>query len=131
MSKKITKNVRQYVERHRRQYQAKDFIFDSYNPPNTMFKVANELPLVLLQLPNNVIRLYLFLLTKLKRNQDIAKACTVHVTHEEVTFMSRNTFYKCINILNDKELVLKTTMDFTYIINIQYANKLYSPKPEI
>ena len=131
MSKKITKNVRRYVERHRRQYQTKDFIFDAYNPPNTMFKVANELPLILLQLPNNVIRLYLFLLTLLKRNPDIAKACTVQVAPIDVVFMSRNTFYKCINILHDKELVLKTDQDFTYIINIQYANKLYSPKPEI
>ncbi len=48
----------------------KTFIFDSYSAPNTMFSIHNSLPELLLNQSMSAIRVYLKILTLLKRNHD-------------------------------------------------------------
>ena len=132
MSNKIHEHVSQYVDRHRREYITEDFAYSAYTPPHTMFDISNDLPAKLLDLSSSSIRLYLVLLSRLRRNVDVVKACTVVVKQSDLSsIMSRNTFYQSLKELIGARFVLKTKQRSTYIVNIQFANKLYKPKLDV
>lgn len=125
----IITDIQDYIDRHEREYNTKDFSYSSYNAPHTMYYVSNDLDEILLEQSVHAIKLWHVILSTLKRNVDGTKACTIVMTYESCReHLSRNYFYKAIKELVDSALLFRTPCKHTYVVNIVYANKLFRPK---
>jgi hypothetical protein len=125
------KSTSQYLESHLREYLTDEFAYASYNTPNTTYRVSNDLDGLLLECSNTSIRLWHMVMMRVKRNTDPVIAVTVRLHPQDFSGgISRNAYYKSMNELTSKRLLLATHVKGEYIVNIQYANKLYNPKLE-
>jgi len=121
-----------HVENKSRTYVSKDMAYTSYNAPNTMYQVSNDLDELLLTCSYHSIRLWHAIMSRVKRNQDPVKVISIELrSHMFSEYLSRNYYYKALKELVDKELLLLTTTKCLYVINIDYAHKLYRPKLDI
>lgn len=128
----IINDINEYLSSHLREYLTDEFAFSSYNPPNTMYYVSNNVDEILLTLSHHALKMWHRSLSLLKRNTDPAKACTINVTYSDYSdILSRNYFYKARTELIESRLIYKTTDWNLYVINVSYANKLYKPKLDI
>jgi hypothetical protein len=129
MNIKIHEHISSYVDSLRREYISDDFIYASYNAPNTTYKFANDLDHIMLSLSHPAIKVWFRTMTLLKRNSDPVLACSIQLKLEYFTdIMSRATYFKAVAELVARDLLIKTPKRSLYIINIKYANKLYNPK---
>lgn len=125
-------DIDDYINRHERSYQTKDFIYSSYHSPHTMYKVSNDVDEILLTMSFHAIKMWHRSLSLLKRNLEPSKACTVAIVYSEYSdILSRNYFYKALRELLQSKLLFATVDKHIYVINLIYANKLYSPKLDI
>jgi len=121
-----------YLARIKRTYITGSFAFTSYNPPNTMFEIKNDLPDLLLTLEPMALRLYLKCLTLLKRNHEPTLAITILLSHKVAAdIMTRSTYYIALKQLIALGLLVKTPAQGIFIICPTYATKLFKPKLDI
>ena len=69
-------NIPEYLEHHRREYLTDEFAFSSYNPPNTMYQVSNDVDEILLTVSFHAIKMWHRSLSLLKRSKDPSQACS-------------------------------------------------------
>ncbi len=104
-------------------------MYKTYNPPNTMFEISNNLPEILLTLPTTCREMYLRILVMLKRNPDPVLSCTTIMSFKIYKeFMSRASYYKNKKLLMNEQLILKTSDPTIFVVNVNYACKLPKPK---
>lgn len=128
----IVTDIPEYIDRHQRSYLTKDFAYSSYHSPNTMYKVSNDLDEVLLSLSYHAIKMWHRNMTLLKRNIDPIKACSITIVYNNYDdILSRNYYYKALKELLVSNLIYPTSDKHVYVVNLVYANKLYSPKLDI
>jgi len=128
----MIKNTEHYLEQHLREYITNEFAFASYSPPNTMYQVSNDVDELILTLSFHANKMWHRSLSRLKRNQDPVKACSLMFAYSEYQdIMSLNYYYKAIKELLKVSLLYSTPNKSVYVINITYANKLYKPKLDI
>ena len=97
-----------------------------------MYQVSNDVDEVLLTLSYHAIKMWHRSLSRLKRNSDATKACSLSMMYEEYSdILSRNYYYTALKELLDVELIHSTLDKHVYVISITYANKLYKPKLDI
>ena len=125
-------DINDYLNSHERQYRTKDFIYNSYNSPNTMYQVSNNLDELLLTLSFSGLKMWHRCMSLLKRNGDPTIACTIVMNyHSFCDILSQKYYYIAMKELQQKDLLLATRYKNRVIVNIDYANKLYKPKLEI
>lgn len=125
-------DLTKYLESHTRDYITEEFAFSSYNAPNTMYNVSNKLDAILLECSFGTMKMWHMIVLRLKRNADPVKAIVVELNHTQFTHViARNTYYRSLKELTDKQLLVATPRRGEYVVNIVYANKLYSPKLDI
>lgn len=125
-------NTQEYLDQHLREYLTEEFGYASYSPPNTMYNVSNDLDELLLTLSYHALKMWHRSLSRLRRNPDPVKACSLQIVLTEYSdILSRNYYYKALDELIGAQLIHKTPVRHLYVINITYANKLYKPKLEI
>ena len=128
----MIKNIQEYLSSHQRDYITDDFAYSSYNAPNTMYQVSNDLDEVLSECSLSSIKLWHLIMLCVKRNSDPVKAISVTLSHDMFTGkISRNHYYKSLKELVERRLLLTTDIKHVYIVNVQYAHKLYKPKLDI
>lgn len=128
----MIKDLTRYLERHKRDIITDDYAFSTYNAPNTMYQVSNDLDSLLLTQSAKAIKLWHMVMLFLKRNSDGTKAIVVVMKYDLFSVgLSRNSFFKAFKELVDCNLLIPTLDSSVYVVNIQYANKLYKPKLDI
>lgn len=105
-------------------------MYNSYNPPNSMYKINNDLFDVLLSVSPVACKLYMRMVSDLKRSSDTVLAVTVVSKPELYTSITkdRSYYYKAVKELVVLDLLIKTPKRGVYIINPKWANKLPNPK---
>lgn len=131
-NKKQQDYIESYLESKRRDYITDSFAYASYHTPNTMFRINNRLPELELQLPYKSLQLWLRCLMLLKRNHDPVFGCTITLDAESVKdLMSANIYFKAKRHLLNEGFLIKTLKRGIYIVNVDYASKLFKAKLEI
>lgn len=126
------KDIAQYLETHLREYHTDEYLWYSYHAPHTMYHVSNDLDEVLLEHSYHAIKMWHRTMSRLKRNRDASKACTVTMKYKAYEdILSRNYYYLALKELVNSSLLLPTPVKQVYVVNLLYANKLYKPKPEV
>ena len=128
----MIKDMKTHLEDKTRTYVGPDMAYHSYNPPNTMYQVANTLDQVLLTCSYHSMKLWHSIMSRVKRNTDPVKVISIELRYTLFSdHLSRNYYYMALKELTDKELIQTTTTKCLYVINIDYAHKLYRPKFDI
>ena len=128
----IHNHISEYLESRKSEYLTPEFGYASWNPPNSMFNISNNLPDILLELEPATCRVFLKILSLLKRNHDPVMAVTLHIKYEYFkNLVGRTKYYSSIKELLDKGLLIPTLRKSVYIISIKHANKLFKPKLEL
>ena len=116
-----------YLETCKTTYLTDKFGYTSYNKPNTMFNIHNDLPDLLLTLNSTPLRMYIKCLSLIKRSHEPTAAITISFNIKDFD-LSRSAFYSSKKELIDAGLLIKTPKPSVMIINVHYANKLFKPK---
>ena len=125
----IVNEVRRYLSMETMLLGFGKHVYKTYNPPNTMFEISNDLPELLLMLPTTCRDMYLRILVTMKRNPDPVLGCTTIMSFDIYReFMSESSYYRNKKLLMDKQLILKTSNPTVFVVNINYACKLSKPK---
>lgn len=120
-----------YLNKLKRNYLTSEFGYSSWNPPNTTLTVSEHTLPLLMSLSPPTILFYISCLSMLKRNHDPVYACLICLDYKSLKVdYSKRTFYRYIQELCDKRLLIYVSKDF-YIVNIEYTHKLYKPKFDI
>ena len=128
----MIKDMNKLLEEKTRTYVGPDMAYHSYNPPNTMYQVSNTLDEVLLSCSYHSMKLWHSIMSRVKRNSDPVKVISMELRYSHFSeYLSRNYYYMALKELTDKQLIHTTTTKCLYVINIDYAHKLYRPKFDI
>lgn len=123
--------VTEFLELHKRMHGPEAFRYASYNPPNSMIHISDHCLLLMCDMSPTESKLWLNILKILKRNHEPVLACTALIKFSDLSdLMCKASFYKCLNLLVNKRFVIKTRKSFVYIVNPQFAHKLFKPKNE-
>lgn len=125
----LHKALSQYLDNHKHFVQTDKFEYTTYNLPHTMYLIANELDEILLTFPPRTYKVWHRCMSLLKRNRDPVKASTLSLKYSLFEdLVSRNSYYKALKQLTESRLLLETGQRQLYLVNVQFANKLYKPK---
>lgn len=125
-------HISKYLEKHKKLFITDEFVYTSWNSPHTMYNVSNDIDELLLTLSDSSIRFWHRTLAQLRRNHDPAIACSVEIKYSHYKdVISRNSYYTAKSQLVDNKLIIPTDNHAIYIVNINYANKLYKPELEV
>lgn len=128
----IHNHISNYLDKKKREFITESFGYTSYTAPHTMFSIGNDLPELMLKLNPPTLKVWLRCMSLLKRNHDPVMACTIIIKHEYFKdLVGRTNYYKAIKELVENEFLINTLRKSVYIVNINYANKLYKPKPDL
>ena len=120
-----------YLDKLKRDYLTSEFGYSSWNPPNTTITISEQLLPLLASISPPTVQFYFSCLSTLKRNHNPVYACLIYLEYKSLTVdYSKRTFYRYIQELCDHKLLIYVRKDF-YIVNIEYAHKLYKPKFDI
>lgn len=126
------KHISDYLDTQKRDFLTESFGYSTYTAPNTMFNLSNDMPEIMISMPPTTLKVWLRILSLLKRNHDPVLACTAYLEYDAFTDVAaRTSFYKARKKLASMGLIIKTTKRSMYIVNVKYANKLFKPKLEL
>lgn len=128
----ITKShdqVTKYLESSTITFLTKEFGYKQYNAPNTMYRINSKIDDLLLTLDPYTVVFWHKCLSILKRSKDPVMSCTILIDFKQFdSLMKRSKYYYCLRELLKCSLLIATDNNKLFIVNIQYANKLYNPK---
>lgn len=126
------RHISDYLESQKKDIITDDFAYSTYTSPNTMFNISNDLPELMIAMQPTTLKIWLRMISLIRRSHDPVLACTVHVKHTAFKDIAgRTAYYKALKQLTDMELLIKTKKVSMFIVSIKYANKLFKPKFDI
>lgn len=121
--------VTNYLESQLKTFFTKEFGYKRYNSPNTMYKVSNKVDDLLLTLDPYTVMFWHKCLSMLKRNTNPELSCSLLLNPLQFdSLMKRRKYYYCLKELLKCSLLIATDNKKLFIVNVDYANKLFDPK---
>jgi hypothetical protein len=131
-NKILHSHISDYLESQKRDIITDEFAYSTYAPPNTMFSISNDMPMMMLAMPPGRLKVWLVCLSLMKRNHDPTIACSIVIKHEYFKdYISKSRYHICIKELIKDGLLVATPKKSVVIIHIAKASKLFKPKLEI
>ena len=129
-NRRLFDHISSYIKSKTRLLLTSNFPFMTYNPPNTMFNISNDLPELLLAMTTPQLHMALRCMQLLKRSHEPTQAITIPIGYEHFKdLLGRTSFSTSKKYLIDLGFLIATPNKKIFIVNINMVNKLYKPKP--
>jgi len=130
-NKKLYEFIDNYLFKIRMTLSTDKFAFTTYNAPNTMFEISNDLPEIMLNMSPPALKLMLTILKEMKRNYDPTVSVTVLLGYKHYSsILCKTAYYNATKELKKLGFIISTPKQTIGIINPKMANKLFKPKFE-
>jgi hypothetical protein len=128
----IFREATAFLDKGKMDFFTPQFGYSSYTPPHTMFQISNDLPEILLKLPLRAQKIYLKILTKLRRSHTPELSIIMVVSPEDFKdVVKKSSYYRGLKDLINEKLLITTKRKNTFIVNYNYAHKLFKPKLDL
>jgi len=118
-----------WVDSNEREFLLKGYSQVTYGYPREYYKISHYTDELLAQLQWPTLKLWHLVMSRLHSSTDKVKCVSIEMRYPQFQDQfKRNSYYIGLKELVRYRLLLETSKPFVYVVNIQHAHKLNSPK---